>query len=66
LSVQDFYVWLIHAKQHFEHLKGAVMRFGCRNCTNKEPPINNYMPFSAAFHEGRGAMLYLRWSQPFR
>ena len=64
--IDDYLQLDLQYSYSFERLNGAVMRLGCRNCTNKEPPINNYMPFSAAFHEGRGAMLYLRWSQPFR
>ena len=49
----------------FESLKGGLMRVGCRNCTDADPPVYNTQVYAEAFHEGRGAMVYLRWSQPF-
>jgi len=49
----------------FERLRGAMLRIGCNNCTDADPPLYNQGVNSEAFHEGRGAMVYLRWSQPF-
>jgi outer membrane receptor protein involved in Fe transport len=49
----------------FERLRGGMIRVGCRNCTDEDPPVYNQTVDSEAFHEGRGAMVYIRWSQPF-
>jgi iron complex outermembrane receptor protein len=49
----------------FESLKGGMLRLGCRNCTDADPPVYNQSVNTETFHEGRGAMVYVRWSQPF-
>ncbi|HLF32576.1 MAG TPA: TonB-dependent receptor, partial [Xanthomonadales bacterium] len=49
----------------FDGLRGAVLRLGCQNCTDVDPPVYNYNVVAEAFHEGRGALLYLRWEQSF-
>ena len=49
----------------FTNLRGGMLRIGCRNCTDADPPVYNQTVTSEAFHEGRGAMVYVRWSQPF-
>jgi hypothetical protein len=64
--IDDYFQLDLQYSYTFETLKGATLRVGCRNCTDVTPPVYNYQPFSEAFHEGRGAMFYLRWSQPFR
>jgi len=49
----------------FERLRGATLRLGCQNCTDEDPPVYNYTVNAEAFHEGRGALVYMRWTQPF-
>ena len=49
----------------FDALRGATLRLGCQNCMGQDPPVYNYSVTAEAFHEGRGALLYLRWEQPF-
>ena len=49
----------------FDTLRGATLRLGCQNCTDEDPPVYNYSNSAEPFHEGRGLMFYLRWSQPF-
>jgi outer membrane receptor protein involved in Fe transport len=49
----------------FERLRGATLRLGCQNCTDEDPPVYNYNVTAEAFHEGRGALVYARWTQPF-
>ena len=50
----------------FSRLRDGMLRIGCRNCMDKDPPVYNQTVFTEAFHEGRGAMVYVRWSQPFQ
>ena len=49
----------------FQSLRGATLRLGCQNCTDEDPPVYNYTVNAEAFHEGRGALVYVRWTQPF-
>ena len=49
----------------FTDLKDGQLRVGCRNCTDADPPAHNQDVITEAFHEGRGAMVYVRWAQPF-
>jgi hypothetical protein len=49
----------------FARLSGATLRLGCQNCTGEDPPVYNYTVSAEAFHEGRGALVYARWTQPF-
>ncbi len=46
-----------------EWLNGATLRFGCRNCTDNPPPDYNDTITGENIHDGRGALLYLRWTQ---
>jgi outer membrane receptor protein involved in Fe transport len=46
-------------------LREAVVRIGCQNCTGADPPVYNYDVIAEPFHEGRGALVYVRWTQPF-
>jgi len=49
----------------FKTLRDATLRLGCQNCTDNAPPVYNYSVVAEAFHEARGALIYVRWSQPF-
>ncbi len=49
----------------FESLDGATLRIGCRNCTDEDPPVYNDTINGVNIHDGRGAMIYARWSQSF-
>ncbi|MFZ2508187.1 MAG: TonB-dependent receptor [Steroidobacteraceae bacterium] len=46
-----------------ERLNGATLRFGCRNCTDNPPPDYNDTITGENIHDGRGALLYVRWTQ---
>lgn len=49
-----------------ERLRGATVRLGCVNCTDREPsPFNNFETRDTGLHDKRGRMVYLRWTQPF-
>ncbi|MBT8064234.1 MAG: TonB-dependent receptor, partial [Gammaproteobacteria bacterium] len=48
----------------FEGLRQAVLRIGCNNVTDEDPPIN-YGGLEP-FHDGRGRFFYVRWQQPIR
>jgi outer membrane receptor protein involved in Fe transport len=47
----------------FERLRNAIVRFGCNNVTDKDPPLI-YWPTNEPLHDGRGRFFYLRWQQP--
>ena len=64
-TVDDFIQLDLQYSYTFQNWKGAMLRLGCRNCTGQDPPVYNYAVTAEAFHEGRGALFYLRWSQPF-
>ncbi|MEP5569831.1 MAG: TonB-dependent receptor [Halioglobus sp.] len=49
----------------FSRLNNGQLRVGCRNCSNEDPPVHNASNLVEPFHEGRGLLWYLRWSQPF-
>ena len=49
----------------FAALRSGVLRIGCQNCTDEAPPVYNYTADGEALHDPRGAIVYLRWSQPF-
>jgi outer membrane receptor protein involved in Fe transport len=64
--VIDDYIQLdLQYSYTFDRLRGGQLRLGCRNCTSEDPPVYNQDVFTEAFHEGRGAMVYVRWQQPF-
>jgi len=65
--VDDYMQLDLQYRYEFESLNGGMLRIGCRNCTDADPPVFNYGVdrSTEAFHDGRGAMVYLRWSQPF-
>jgi len=48
----------------FASLRNAVLRIGCLNCADEDPPLTFYS-FPEPFHDGRGRFWYLRWQQPF-
>lgn len=63
--VIDSYTQLdLQYSYRFQGLNDAMVRVGCRNCTNQDPPQHNASVATAPFHEGRGLIWYLRWSQP--
>ena len=49
----------------FERWRSAVVRMGCHNCADRDPPLTFYET-PEPFHDGRGRFWYLRWQQPFR
>jgi outer membrane receptor protein involved in Fe transport len=64
-TVDDYIQLDLQYNYVFSSLRDGMLRVGCRNCTDEDPPVYNYDVSSEAFHEGRGAMWYVRWSQPF-
>jgi outer membrane receptor protein involved in Fe transport len=49
----------------FEKFRGAQLRIGCINCTDKDPPLI-YSSVNEPFHDARGRYYYIRWQQPIR
>jgi iron complex outermembrane receptor protein len=49
----------------FSGLGNGVLRVGCQNCTDAKPPTYNYTISGEQLHDPRGAIVYLRWLQPF-
>ena len=54
----------IQYNYRMERLGNAVVRVGCKNVTDSDPPLN-YGALEP-FHDGRGRFFYLRWQQPIR
>ncbi len=52
-------------RYRFERWPGSQLQIGCNNCTD-EYPFYNYKFNADAFHEARGAMVYVRWSQELK
>ena len=48
----------------FERLRDAVLRVGCNNVADTDPPLN--FGGLEPLHDGRGRYWYLRWRQPIR
>ena len=65
-SVDDYWQPDLQYSYRFTGLKGAELRVGCRNCLGQDPPDYNYAVPGEFFHEGRGALLYARWTQSFK
>jgi iron complex outermembrane receptor protein len=63
--VDDYWQLDLQYSYEFERLRSAILRLGCRNCLDADPPVYNYPSTGEYLHEGRGALLYLRWTQPF-
>jgi hypothetical protein len=63
-EVRDW--WAFDAQYELEMLglHGATLRVGCQNCLDEPPPDYNDTVFGENIHDGRGAMLYARWTQP--
>src|SRR5262249_38764792 len=51
-------------RYRIERLRDATLRIGCINCTDESPPQYNDTTTGENIHDGRGAMLYVRWTQP--
>ena len=64
--VDDYWQLDLQYSYVFDSLKGAMLRLGCRNCLDADPPVYNYDVVNEPFHEGRGVLLYIRWTQPFK
>jgi outer membrane receptor protein involved in Fe transport len=47
-----------------ERLRDAVLRVGCNNIADRDPPLN-YGALEP-LHDGRGRYFYIRWQQPIR
>jgi outer membrane receptor protein involved in Fe transport len=65
-NVDDYWQLDLHYRYVFESLRQGMLQLGCRNCFDADPPTYNYPIPGEYFHEGRGALLYLRWTQPFK
>lgn len=48
----------------FGSLNDAELRIGCQNCFDRNPPVYNYTSLWEGLHDGRGATVYLSWTQP--
>jgi iron complex outermembrane receptor protein len=64
--IDDYWQFDLQYSYVFESLKSAIFRVGCRNCFAADPPVYNYPVPGEYLHEGRGAQLYVRWTQPFQ
>jgi outer membrane receptor protein involved in Fe transport len=64
--IDDYWQLDLQYSYLFERLKAATLRLGCRNCLDADPPVYNYDVPGEFLHEGRGALLYVRWTQPFK
>ncbi|HSD69978.1 MAG TPA: TonB-dependent receptor, partial [Woeseiaceae bacterium] len=64
-EIDDYWQLDLQYSYLFTGLNEATLRLGCRNCLDADPPVYNYPVPGEYFHEARGAMLYLRWTQPF-
>jgi hypothetical protein len=51
-------------RHRFERLRGAMLRLGCNNVADTDPPLN--FGGLEPLHDGRGRFWYLRWQQPIR
>ena len=49
---------------HFERLRKAVVRVGCQNCTDEDPPFT-HDPKGENIHDRRGLLWYANWTQTF-
>lgn len=64
--VDDWYTLDLQYRYSFEGLGGAELRLGCQNCTDEDPPLFNSLAVAdSRLHDKRGAVVYLRWTQPF-
>lgn len=63
--IEDYWQLDLQYSYLFTGLNEASLRLGCRNCLDADPPVYNYPVPGEYFHEARGAMLYMRWTQPF-
>jgi len=64
--VSDYWQLDLQYSYTFERLKAATLRVGCRNCFDANPPVYNYPVPGEPFHEARGGLFYVRWTQPFK
>lgn len=48
----------------FANIFDGVFHIGCQNCTDAKPPRYNYTITGEQLHDPRGAVYYLRWTQP--
>jgi len=64
-TVDDYWQLDLQYSYIFDGLKAATLRVGCRNCFGSDPPVYNYPVPGEAFHEARGGLFYVRWTQPF-
>jgi outer membrane receptor protein involved in Fe transport len=63
-TIPDRFTLDIQYSYIFKKLRDAVLRVGCQNCTDEKPPTTFTM-FGEYFHDPRGALVYIRWQQPF-
>jgi hypothetical protein len=63
--IDDYWQLDLQYSYLLESLKAVTLRLGCRNFLDADPPLYNYPVPGELLHEGRGALLYARWTQPF-
>ena len=64
--VDDYWQLDLQYNYIFHSLKDGQLRIGCINCLDTDPPKYNADVTNESFHEGRGAMVYVRWTQPIQ
>ena len=64
--VDDYWQLDLQYSYVFERFRAATLRVGCRNCLDANPPVYNYPVPGESFHEARGGLLYVRWTQSFK
>lgn len=62
MSISDHTTLDLQYRYEFRQLKNALLRIGCNNVTDRDPPLN-YGGLEP-FHDGRGRFFYIRWQQP--
>lgn len=63
-DVNDWWALDLQYQYRLMVLKDATLRIGCRNCTDEAPPRYNDTTTGENIHDGRGTLLYVRWTQP--
>jgi outer membrane receptor protein involved in Fe transport len=62
-QVDDWLILDLNYQIAFERLASAALQIGCHNCTDEDVPVYNYSVAGSNLHDGRGATVYIRWTQ---
>ncbi|MCZ6852677.1 MAG: TonB-dependent receptor, partial [Gammaproteobacteria bacterium] len=62
--IRDWITLDLQYVRSFPTLRDAELAIGCQNCGDADPPRYNYTFNGENLHDGRGAIAYLRWTQP--